>query len=413
MTPTRYILSDIKGFNEIVNCDVNNFEILKLNKIESRTSNSIYKVVRYDKNLLSIDLIPTYGLCRSVIINSQNKVVGFAPPKSIPSDQFIKKYSENTPGVVFEEFVEGTMINVFWDNSIGLTGGWEISTRNTVGATSSFYKGKNPKTFRDMFLEATSEVNLDLCVLDKRYCYSFILQHPENRIVVPFKKAMLYLAGIYEINYENDQIFVDVYDYQNFRNHFTNTLKTSVKFPQQYSISKYSELIEKYGSMNTSYEIVGVVLHNKLTGERSKIRNPVYEQVRNLRGNQPKLQYQYLCLRKEGKVSEFLNFYPENKKELSSFREQVHLFTNTLFSNYISCYIKKEKPLKEFSEQYRTHMFNIHKIFINELREKKLFVTNTIVQKYVNELHPSLLMYCLNFQMRKRNIDIIVSESNI
>jgi hypothetical protein len=163
--------------------------------------------------------------------------------------------------------------------------------------------------------------------------------------------------------------------------------------------------------MNTSYNIVGVVLFNKLTGERSKIRNPVYEQVRNLRGNQPKLQYQYLALRNTGKVAEFLKFYPENKKEFSEFRDQIHLFTNTLFSNYISCYIKKEKPLLEFSEQFRTHMFNIHKIFINELRLSKLFVTNSVVIKYVNEMHPSLLMYSLNYQMRKRNIETIISDT--
>ena len=104
---------------------------------------------------------------------------------------------------------------------------------------------------------------------------------------------------------------------------------------------------------------------------------------------------------------------PENKKDFSTFRDNVHLFTNTLFGNYILCYIKKERPLKEFSEQYRTHMFNIHQIYLNELREKKHFVTNTIVNNYVNQLHPSLLMYCLNFQMRKRNVDIIVSETNI
>ena len=411
MTSTRYILSDIKGFNEIVNCDVNNLEILKLNKVESRTSNnSTYKVVRYDKNFLNVDLIPTYGLCRSVIINSKNKVVGFAPPKSIPSEQFIQKYSENTPGVVFEQFVEGTMINVFWDDSIGLTGGWEIATRNTVGATSSFYKSKQCKTFRDMFLEAASENNMDFSILDKKYCYSFVLQHPENRIVVPFKKPQLYLVAVYSINNDNDVITVDVNDSQQFKDFFTST---SVMFPYYYTFHKYSELIENYASMNTRYDVVGVVLHNKLTGERSKIRNPVYEQVRNLRGNQPKLQYQYLCLRKEGKVGEFLKFYPENKKEFSGFRDQVHLFTDTLFSNYVSCYIKKERPLKEFSDQYRTHMFNIHQKFINELREKKHFVTNTVVQNYVNELHPSLLMYCLNFQMRKRNVDTIVAESNI
>lgn len=411
MTSTRYILSDIKGFNEIINCDVNNLEILKLNKIESRTSNnSSYKVVRYDKNFLSCDLIPSYGLCRSVIINSKNKVVGFAPPKSISSEQFIQKYSENTPGVVFEQFVEGTMINVFWDDSIGLEGGWEISTRNTVGATSSFYKSKQSKTFRDMFLEAASENKMDFSILDKKYSYSFVVQHPENRIVVPFKSPQLYLVAVYSINNDNDIITVDAHDSQQFKEFFSTT---SVKFPHYYTFHTYSDLIENSASMNTRYDIVGVVLHNKLTGERSKIRNPVYEQVRNLRGNQPKLQYQYLSLRKEARVGEFLKFYPESKKEFSGFRDQVHLFTNTLFSNYVSCYIKKEKPLKEFSTQYRTHMFNIHQTFINELREKKHFVTNTVVQKYVNDLHPSLLMYCLNFQMRKRNIDTIVAESDV
>ena len=413
MSSTRYVLSDIKGFNEIVNCDVNNSEILKINKIETHTNNSTYKVVSYDKKKLILDLIPTYGLCRSVIINSKNKVVGFAPPKSIPYEQFIQKYNENTPGVIAEEFVEGTMINVFWDDSIGSHGKWEISTRGTVGATSSFYKGKQTKTFREMFLEAAKQVNLEFSLLDKKYSYSFILQHPENRIVVPFKKPTLYLAGAFSIVYENEQIFVDVYNHQDFRKIFYEYKLMNVKFPQQYSFSKYSELIEKYGSTNTSYDIVGVVLYNKLTGERTKIRNPVYEQVRNLRGNQPKIQYHYLSLRKEGKVGEFLKFYPENKKEFSGFRDQVHLFTNTLFSNYISCYIKKERPLKEFSEQYRTHMFNIHQKFINELREQKLFITNTVVQNYVNELHPSLLMYCLNFQMRKRNIDTNVAESII
>ena len=38
----------------------------------------------------------------------------------------------------------------------------EISTRNTVGATSSFFKGSHQKTFRDMFLEAAKDENLIL-----------------------------------------------------------------------------------------------------------------------------------------------------------------------------------------------------------------------------------------------------------
>jgi hypothetical protein len=414
MACVRYILSNISGFNDIIKCDEKSVSnILKLNKVECRTSNnSTYRVIRYDKNFLNIDLIPSYGLCRSVVVNTCDKVVSFAPPKSIPTDEFIKKYSEDATGIVAEEFVEGTMINVFWDDSIGVSGGWEIATRNTVGATSSFYKGPRARTFREMFLEAAKENNLLLDNLEKENCYSFVVQHPENRIVVPFKKPQLYLVAVYSIKNEDDSIYVNVHDVQNFRDIFF-ALNTTVMFPKIYKFDKYSDLIDKYASMNTSYEIVGVVLHNKNTGERAKIRNPVYEQVRNLRGNQPKLQYQYLALRKEGKVGEFLKFYPENKRDFSGFRDQVHLFTNTLFSNYIACYIKKEKPLIEFSEQYRTHMYTIHQKYLNELREQKLFVTNTVVKKYVNDLHPSLLMYCLNYQMRKRVVDTVAADYDL
>ena len=405
-------LSEIPDFNNLVNGTITESKILKLQQIECRTSDKQkYSVIRYLKEFLCLDMIPTYGLCRSVILNSANAVVGFAPPKSIPSDTFIRMYPEKTVHLVAQEFIEGTMINAFWDPSIGLTGGWEISTRNTVGATSSFFKGAHGKTFRDMFLEAAKEVNLSLDRLNKEFCYSFVLQHPENRIVVPFKQPDLYLVALYSIKVLNGNTMLMSYpmiDFQNF-----DWGPASIKFPQVYEWNTYTDLIEKYASMNTSYSTLGVVVYNNLTGERMKIRNPVYEQVRSLRGNQPKLQYQYLSLRKEGKVADFLKFFPENKKEFSAFRDQIHLFTSTLFANYASCYIKKEKPLKEFSDQYKTHMFNIHKIYMDDLREKKMFITNTTVINYVNNLHPSLLMYCLNFQMRKRNVDTISADNNV
>ena len=256
-----------------------------------------------------------------------------------------------------------------------------------------------------MFLEALQKNNLILDNLNQKYSYSFVLQHPDNRIVVPFKQPQVYLVAVYNID-NSDKNNIKVFPINNFDKVFDWT-STTIKFPEKYEWNNYSNLIEKYASMNTSYKILGFIIYNNQTGERTKYRNPVYEQVRKLKGNQPKIQYQYLCLRKEGKVVDFLKFYPENKKQFYLLRDQVHLYTNTLFSNYILCYIKKVKPLIEFSEQYKTHMFNIHQIYINDLREKKLFITNTVVKDYVNNLHPSLLMYCLNFQMRKRHIDDI------
>jgi hypothetical protein len=406
MTPlVVYSLSVVAEFDDIIS-NYTTTLAYKLNVSANIISNNeTFKLIRYDKNSLNYDIIPTYGLFRSVIVNSNNEVVCFSPPKSISADLFIKKYNLVDETLVAEQFVEGTMINVFWDYKNNL---WEIATRNNIGGKSSFYKTKNAKTFRDMFFEAVAYSNLDLNSLNKNLCYSFVLQHPENRIVVPFKEPQLYLISIYMIdNTEPFDIKVGIIDKSDFLTIHTNT---KIKLPTIYKFNAYSELIEKYASMNTSYDTLGVVIHNNKTGERTKIRNPVYEQVKQLRGNQPKLQYQYLCLRKEGKVGDFLNFFPEHKTEFSSFRDQIHLFTNTLYLNYISCYIKKEKPLIEFSDQYRTHMFNIHKHFLNELKEQKLYVNNTVVIKYVNNLHPSLLMFCLNFQMRKRSVDFIKSN---
>ena len=418
-----YKISDIPGYKELINDEKNEqTKALKLNKIIYSTKNNTYKVIRYDKNFLSFDTIPIIGLLRSVILNSDNRVISFAPPKSIPIDTFIQN-NENMENIIAEEFIEGTMINVFWDETSGLSGCWEIATRNTVGGDSSFYKSsfskisKISKSFRDMFLEAVKENELDINTLNQRFCYSFVLQHPDNRIVVPFKKPQLYLVEVYEIvNTENGTVNVFPIPIQMYIGNgmFSkvkeqlNLNNTSIKFPTIYKDwTDYNDLRAKYASMNTPYEILGVVLRNTSTLSRSKIRNPVYENVRQMRGNQPKLQYQYLSLRQQGKVGEFLNFYPENKHEFSFFRDNLHNFTLTLFQNYISCYINKERPLKEFPDQYRTHMFHIHKNYIDELKPKNEYVNKTVVINYVNNMHPSLQMYSLNHHMRKRHIDFV------
>ena len=57
-------LSQIPGFNELNMKDENNSNILKLNKVECKTSeNKKYKVIRYDKNILSADLISIFYNC--------------------------------------------------------------------------------------------------------------------------------------------------------------------------------------------------------------------------------------------------------------------------------------------------------------------------------------------------------------
>jgi len=138
---------------------------------------------------------------------------------------------------------------------------------------------------------------------------------------------------------------------------------------------------------------MGFVVRNELTGLRTKYRNPTYEMVKQLRGNKPQWQYQYLLLRKEGNVSAFLQYFPEYKREFSLFRQHVHLFTTMLYKNYLSCFVRKEKPLSEYPENMRTHMFQLHKKYW----EEKQYISKAVVVAFINEMDPPLLMYSLNY----------------
>ena len=363
-----------------------------------------YRLYHYNKSALTADVTCTYGLLRSVIVNASDHIVCFSPPKSLSTETFISQYPAQSiwqQYLVAEEFVEGTMINVFWDEALN---GFEFATRNNVGANVTFYRGAgaSKKTFKTMFTECAAACQLDINTLNKRYCYSFAMQHPENHIVVAFSKPQLYLIATYDIHNYNDLtneqdatvMTVDptlVYDWTT----------TTVKFPQVFNEwYSYDELTNRYASSTTPYTVLGVVIKNMRSGARCKIRNPAYEEMRQLRGNHSKPQYHYLTLRKEGKVAKYLQHFPEHQQMFAQFRFQLHAFTYNLHANYVNCYIKKEKPISEYLKQFRTHMFKLHEKYVNELKPMNSYVSNAVTIDYVNNLLPAHLMYSLNYNLR-------------
>ena len=387
-------MTEISNFgNTLKNDKPNDESILKITKCVY--NDETYAIVKYNKENLTSNLVHTYGLFRSVIFNSNDELLSFSPPKSIQYKEFIEKYPKKEENIVIEEFVEGTMINVFWNKKVGTNGDWVISTRSNVGAQTSFYKSSNTKTFNTMFFEALNEIDFKLELLNPLYSYSFVLQHPENRIVIKFDKPQLYLIGIYYIDNVN-KYDIKLYS-MNMLDVRVKALYPQLKFPQIYECSSYSHVefndtLSNYLGVKDFYNIQGFSLYNITTNERTKVRNPAYEYVRKLRGNQPKIQYHYLCLRQQNNVTEFLKYFSEYKEEFLELRKKIHDFTHTLYKNYVACYIKKEKPLNQFENEYRTNMYNIHQKYINELKEKKLFVTKQVVIEYVNNLHTSILM---------------------
>ena len=398
--PSINLSKSVPDFNNIFNDDFNS-KHLSVKNISNNGNQ--YKLIKYDKDILSHNYESSYGLCRSIIANEYNEIVCYSPPKSIDRNVFVNKYPELDSNFIVEELVEGTMINMFYNK-----GHWEISTKGVIGANTRFFKTSEKTNFRKMFFDTLFKSGLTYDYdLDMDFCYSFVLQHPHNRIVVPFTEPSLKLVAIYHIetNEEGDTVVNVIDKYNDLFNH----LNPIVQVNDTYETQSYDKLDEKYASMNTSYDILGYVVYNTTTGERMKMRNPMYEEVKALRGNQTKLQFQYLSLRSQGKVKDYLKYYPESKRDFSKYRDDVHRFTSTLYTNYRNCYVKKEKPLKEYGNQFRTHMYIIHQIYLTELKEENKYVDISVVIEYVNKMKPDHLMYSLNYHHRKKVID----EQNI
>lgn len=364
------------------------FTLLKYRKHETRGLTVLNEETLKEakKSLFQSDLV----YFRSLIFEG-DRLVSFTPPKSVNVERI------DTP--VFEEFVEGTMMTVFYDNKNDT---WEMATRTVVGGRNQFYKDTSDKqqrmTFRKMLLDAMTESRLEFEMLDKQYSYTFVVQHPMNRVVIPFHETSLYLVGLYRIENGEDTIRVDEMDlttcYLPFMKH--------VKIPQRYE-GTLDEIRQTYASESTDYSIVGVVVRD---GEkRAKLRNPVYERIRRLRGNQPKQQYQYLILRQEGRVSEFLKHYPEMRKRCSLWRNQIHTFTRQLHTHYINVFVLHKTPIQDISFEYRPHVIALHEKYLHELKDKQEKIHRGVVIAYVNTLPPPRLMFCLNAPIRKQHRD--------
>lgn len=358
-------------------------ELQRLRLISSKKDD--LTLIKYDKKNVSYDNISSYGLFRSLIFKG-NKLLSFAPPKSHSVLPIMK---ENK--FVYEDFIDGTMINVFHDGNT-----WRLATRSIIDADTSFYISADSATqreytFKDMFYEALHVSNMKLDKLDYRYCYSFVLQHPKNRIVTPIHQIQLYLVAAYSIDENNNVQTVEIRNNPEIEIMFR---KTTVMIPLQYNFPSLHDAIQVFASSKTSYIIQGVVIY--CGGKRFKMRNGNYNYVRKLRGNQAKLQYHYYCLLKENKVNEFLYYYPELQKQFNMIQNELNTFTMNLLNEYVNCFIKKQIQHSACSNQFKQHLYNLHGLYINYCTQ----INVNVVLNYINQLDPAQLMHSVNYVKR-------------
>ena len=376
---------------------------LHSNDERTKNYNHTYFLVNYDKKILQKRVSDgvEYGYeqyVRSVVLNADRKIVSFSPPmcehrpRSKDSDSGIKNVLDLSKVKYAEEFVEGTMVNLFYNPSNDVQG-WEFSTRNTV---SPVEKKENlsgvvdKKCFRRMFFEACAVVGLDFDDLPKEYSYSFVLQHPDNTIVAPVKNMALYIIAIYYIDgttvYEMDR---SVVKWSAF---------SSVCHPARLSIKNgeedFQKIVATWASANSIYYFPGVMFRS-YDGARYKFRNPNYEFMKNAKGLEEKSRFVYLHLKKLGEATRHFERFPEDHLDFMRHQTNFYSYTHNLHQNYLDCYVHKKKALKEYAVEYKKNMFQLHEHYKTVLKMAGKRVNVTAVIEFMNQQSLSSQLFVL------------------
>jgi len=291
--------------------------------------------------------LPEYGAFRSVIYRNDHTLVCFSPPKSIPFESL-------GPLECVEEFVEGTMINVFYDTR------WIIATKSKIGADCVY---DSSLSFANMFYECMDFVHLSFDQLNPNYTYSFVMQHPSNRIITVIPEPKLVLVAVYEI--------IDNKVYEKEIPFFA---------PAKYNFSQ-DDLHKVYEKVQ-EITCKGIVIKG---GGRCKLRNSEHEKMEKIKG--PLFNYHYLCIRYTDQEDLYFTHFPENKIKAEHLEYNIKACAAMLFTSYRECFILKKKALSTYlCVQY---LYELHGLY---LRQKPKALHQKNVLDYVNALRPARLL---------------------
>jgi hypothetical protein len=375
-----------------------------------------YKILNYDDTIVC-DNDNKLGIYRSIVVNPEaNSILCFTPPKTMTMDFFKESNSDVTSSdVIVNEVIEGTMLTLFYDARIE---SWELASKGAIGGNYWFYRTQYNQlafkpaqpTFRKMFLEALranedEDVNDLVCLheLSKEYCYNFILQHPSNHIVLNISAPVIYLVSVYHLK-GNMVTAIPATVYEEW-NCFLG-VRGLIEFPKRFEEDSYDKLEENYCSANSPYDKVGLMFTNVKTGMMASLENPTYKEVRELRGNNPNLQYQYLCLLRMGKVMDFLKFFPQYKEVFYRFYKEFQEFVTNVHQSYISYYVRKSG--QQISKKYFPLIHKLHhETFLPSLGEgeEKIIMRRAEIGKRLGEMTPSELIYYLNYNKQESQIN--------
>lgn len=303
--------------------------------------------------------------CRGVIINSEtNRVVCVPPVKSFRREKIITDEYDET--FLFEPLVDGVMINMFFHNDE-----WVISTRSNIGAKNK-WDGKTP--FHELFKKVNGETWFDK--LDKNNCYSFTLQHKDNRIITPVYKNFIFMNEVHtlmdgkiiKLKREEHPIIDGI---------------ENIKSLEKKDIDLYLE-------NDNVFSVKGFTI--KKGSLRIKWINPNYEYVEKLKVNNNNKFFSYIELRRSFKLADYLKFFPEEQYLFDNYRNNYNMIKTELYSSYVDLKIKKEKEWSDIRYEFKPLVKELH----NDYIQGKGKINSQYINSYMERMPIGKLFFIYN-----------------
>lgn len=334
-------------------------------------------IIFYDKKRSDM-ANPLVNAFRSVVWNAlTNRPVaagphrGLALPAELPTAPNAFKV---------EEFIDGVMLNQWWNG-----GAWQVSTRTQLDAGGSFY-GKRP--FATLFAETFAAAGLREEQLDKDVVYSWVLQHPEERIVTApaYGVAKLWLVERTRFDAAGNRFFIQA----------PISAPLAALVPPTFDLHTVADIQARVNAngrrLGTGWQ--GVVVKMTATGERYKLRSVQYNAARMLRGNQAKLPYLWLENWSEGKgkLTAYLKLYPEEEHAANETINAFKAATQEFHDLYLKVYKHHTLKLGEAPVKYRK--------LIWEARQANVGTYFPNLREFMNRQDTPRKLWLVNFERR-------------
>uniref|UniRef100_A0A6C0JUU3 T4 RNA ligase 1-like N-terminal domain-containing protein n=1 Tax=viral metagenome TaxID=1070528 RepID=A0A6C0JUU3_9ZZZZ len=355
-----------------------------LRVIESE-SGEPYAIIRYVKGESRFN-VPGTGLFRSVAWDTvNNRPVCMAPAKANEGSPPL-----NVNFVSIQDFLDGVMIQAFVTAEEPTV--LRIRSRTKMGANNGFYSSK---TFNEMFVEclaATPVRTTDTLLMHLRETMSemnatsafasFVLQHPEHRIVEKLHSPDLNIVHVGTVNATGAVVLCE---------HSSEWLPPlrRLQIPsypvKMFHTDEDIQSLMRRTAVQNGFRWQGLVFKDGVGG-RWRMRSPGYMLLRTLRGAEAGPVDRFLRLRREGKVTDYLKHYSDERKEFWVYETNLRQRTEDALMAYVAVHKAHTLKFAALPVEYKPVVHLLHVEYLNNLRAQKETVKLSHVIRVVNSL---------------------------